>query len=89
MTIEESVQKNPAGFQEILDARTADIQRALNDLSTQLDGIFGGAIREYAAKTGTEVNMDGISSYKTLNRLITGKLDSMIREHIREKRKDL
>lgn len=89
LTIEESVKKDPTGFQEILDARTADIQEALNGLSAKLDGIIGGAIKEYAQKTGAEVNMGGISSYKTMNRLITGKLDVMIREHTREKRKDL
>lgn len=89
MTIEESVRNNPAGFQAVLDARTADIQEALNGLSAKLDGIIGGAIREYAEKPGAEVRLDDITSYKTMNRLITGKLDVMIRDHTREKRKDL
>lgn len=89
MTIEESVQKNPQGFHEILDTRTKDIKDALNDLSARLDVIIGGAIREYGEKTGTEVDINSITSYKAMNRIITGKLDEMIREHTAEKRKDL
>ena len=89
MTIEESVKKDPRGFREILDTRTGDIKGALNDLSAKLDVIIGGAIREYGEKTGTEVDISNIPSYKTLNRIITEKLDEMIREHTIEKRKDL
>ena len=89
MTIEESVKKNPQEFREILDTRTGDIKDALNDLSARLDVIIGGAIREYGEKTGTEVDISNIPSYKALNKIITGKLDDMIGEHIAEKRKDL
>ena len=89
MTIEESVKKDPRGFREILDTRSRDIKNALNDLSAQLDVIIGGAIREYGEKTGTEVNINDIPSYKAMNKIITGKLDEMIREHTAEKRKDL
>ena len=89
MTIEESVKKDPQGFREILDTRTGDIKDALNDLSARLDVIIGGAIREYGEKTGSEVEISRISSYKTMNKIITGKLDEMIREHTIEKRKDL
>ena len=89
MTIEESVQKNPQGFREILDTRTDNIKSALNDLSAKLDGIIGGAIREYGEKTGTEIDFSNIPSYKAMNKIITGKLDEMIREHTIEKRKDL
>ena len=89
MTIEESVKKDPQGFREILDTRTKDIKDALNDLSARLDVIIGGAIREYGEKTGSEVDIGSIPSYKTLNQIITGKLDEMIREHTAEKRKDL
>ena len=89
MTIEENVKKDPQGFREILDTRTEDIKGALNDLSARLDVIIGGAIREYGEKTGTEVDIGCIPSYKALNKIITGKLDEMIREHTAEKRKDL
>ena len=89
MTIEESVKKDPQGFRDILDIRTKDIKDALNDLSAKLDVIIGGAIREYGEKTGTEVDISNIPSYKVLNKIITGKLDVMIGEHIAEKRKDL
>ena len=89
MTIEESVKKDTQGFRDILDIRTEDIKDALNDLSAKLDGIIGGAIREYGEKTGAEVDISSIPSYKSLNKIITGKLDEMIREHTVEKRKDL
>ena len=89
MTIEESVRKDPQGFREILDTKTGDIKDALNDLSARLDVIIGGAIREYGEKTGTEADIGSIPSYKALNKIITGKLDEMIREHTAEKRKDL
>ena len=89
MTIEESVKKDPQAFREILDARTGDIKAALNDLSARLDVIIGGAIREYGEKTGAEVDFNSIPSYKAMNKIITGKLDEMIREHTIEKRKDL
>ena len=89
MTIEEIVKKDPQGFRDILDTRTKDIKDALNDLSAKLDGIIGGAIMEYREKTGAEVDINSISSYKSLNKIITGKLDEMIREHTNEKRKDL
>jgi hypothetical protein len=89
MTIEESIKKNPEVFQEILDTKTSEIKDSLNDLSAKLDGIFNGAIREYCEKTGAEIDMNSIPSYKTMNKMITGKLDTMIKEHIQEKRKDL
>ena len=89
MTIEESVKKDPQGFREIMDSRTKDIKEALNDLSAKLDVIIGGAIREYGEKTGAEADLSDIASYKNMNRIITGKLDEMIREHTIEKRKDL
>ena len=89
MTIEESVKKAPQEFRKVLDTRTKDIKKALNDLSAKLDVIIGGAIREYGEKTGTEVDINNIPSYKAMNKIITGKLDEMIREHTAEKRKDL
>jgi hypothetical protein len=33
--------------------------------------------------------MSAIPSYKAMNKIITGKLDKIIGEHIKEKRKDL
>lgn len=89
MTIEEIVKKDPTGFQEVLETRSSDIRGALNELSSKLDVIIGGTIREYADKTGAEVDIDQIPSYKAMNKVITGKLDELIGEHIRDKRKDL
>ena len=89
MTIEESIKTNPTPFEEIMDKKTPEIKSALKELSTQLDMIINGAIKEYAAETGAEVDMSAIPSYKAMNKIITGKLDKIIGEHIKEKRKDL
>ena len=89
MTIEESIKTNPTPFAEIMDTKAPEIKAALKDLSAQLDVIINGAIKEYAAETGAEVDMSAIPSYKAMNKIITGKLDKIIGEHIKEKRKDL
>ena len=89
MTIEESIKKNPTPFEEIMDTKAPEIKAALKELSSQLDIIINGAIKEYSSETGTEVDMSAIPSYKAMNKIITGKLDKIIGEHIKEKRKDL
>ena len=89
MTIEECIKTNPTPFEEIMDTKAPEIKAALKDLSAQLDVIINGAIKEYAAETGAEVDMSAIPSYKAMNKIITGKLDKIIGEHITEKRKDL
>lgn len=89
MTIEESVKVNPEKFQKILDRTTPELQEALNDLSSKLDVIFGKAIKEYCETEGVDSKLEDIPSYKTLNRMITGKIDEVAREHIKEKRKDI
>lgn len=89
MTIEESIKKDPTKFQEILDTKDADVKAAMNDLSAKLDVIFGAAIKEYCEQTGTEADVNAIPTYKTMNKMITEKLDVLIGEHIKEKRKDL
>ena len=89
MTIEESIKTNPTPFEEIMDTKAPEIKAALKDLSAQLDVIINGAIKEYSTETGAEVDMSAIPSYKAMNKIITGKLDKIIGEHIKEKRKDL
>ena len=89
MTIEESIKANPTPFEEIMDTKAPEIRTALKELSANLDVIINGAIKEYVAETGAEVDMNAIPSYKTMNRIITGKLDKIIGEHIKEKRKNL
>ena len=89
MTIEESIKTNPTQFEEIMETKAPEIKAALIELSAQLDVIINGAIKEYAAETGAEVDMSAIPSCKAMNRIITGKLDKIIGEHIKEKRKDL
>lgn len=89
MTIEESIKKDPTGFRKILDSKEADVKAAMNDLSAKLDVIFGAAIREYCEQNGVEAEVNAIPTYKAMNRMITGKLDALIGEHIKEKRKDL
>lgn len=89
MTIEESVKNNPEKFQAILETKVPEIKAAMNELSVKLDGIFGGAIREYCEKEGVEADIAVIPTYKTLNRMITGKIDEQVKEHIKDKRKDI
>ena len=89
MTIEESIKTNPTQFEEIMETKAPEIKAALIELSAQLDVIINGAIKEYSSETGTEVDMSAIPSYKAMNKIITGKLDKIIGEHIKEKRKDL
>ena len=89
MTIEESVVKDSSKFEAVLATKVSDVQAAMNDLSAKLDVIYGGAIREYCEAEQVEANVDEIPSYKTVNKLITGQLDLLIGEHIKEKRKDL
>ena len=80
MTIEESIKTNPTPFEEIMDTKAPEIKAALKELSSQLDIIINGAIKEYSSETGTEVDMSAIPSYKAMNKIITGKLDKIIGE---------
>lgn len=89
MTIEESIKTNPTQFEKIMETKAPEIKAALIELSAQLDVIINGAIKEYSSETGAEVDMSAIPSYKAMNKIITGKLDKIIGEHIKEKRKDL
>ena len=89
MTIEESIQKDPTKFQSVLEEKVPEIQAAFKDLSAKLDVIFGGAIREYCEKEQVEADMNAIPTYKTMNKLITEKIDDLIKDHIKDKRKDL
>ena len=89
MTIEESIIRDPSKFQEIIDDKAPEVRAAMQELSAKLDMIFGAAIKEYCEETGAEADVNAIPSYKTKNKMITGKLDALIGEHIKEKRKDL
>ena len=89
MTIEESVKANPAKFQSIVDTKTPDLQKALEELSSKLDVIFGAAIREYCESANLEFDIGDIPTYKAVNRIITGKIDEVAKEHIKDKRKDI
>lgn len=89
MTIEESVKKDPAKFQAVLEQKKPDVQAALKELSVRFDEIIGGAIRAYCESEHVEAEFEKIPEYKTMNKLITEKLDEVIAEHVREKRKDL
>ena len=89
MTIEESIIKDPSKFQEIIDSKAPEVRTAMQELSAKLDVIFGAAIKEYCEQTGAEADVNAIPTYKAMNKMITGKLDALIGEHIKEKRKDL
>ena len=89
MTIEERIKKDPAGFQSLMETKTADIKAALDELSARLDVIIGGAIKEYCENEQVEADLTHVSDYKAMNKIITGQLDVMIADHIKEKRKDI
>ena len=89
MTIEESVRSNSEKFQAVLNTKEPAIKEALSELSTKLDIIFNGAIMEYCDAEGCEAKIEEISSYKTLNKMITGKIDELVKVHIKAKRQDI
>ena len=89
MTIEESVRNNPEKFQAILDTKDDAVREAMRELSVKLDFIFNGAIKEYCDAEGCDAKIEDIPTYKTLNKLITGKIDVLIKDHIKDKRKDI
>ena len=89
MTIEESVQKDPSKFQAALDNATPDIEAALKEISVKFDKIFGGVIMQYAESEHVEAEISDILTYKTVNRLITGRIDELVKGYIKDKRKDI
>ena len=89
MTIEESIKNDPTKFQDVLEGTVPDVKKAMDDLSVKLDEIFGKAIMDYCASENVEANIDDIPTYKTMNKLITEKLDVLIGEQVKEKRKNL
>ena len=84
--LEESVKANPEKFQEMVDKDAPEVKEAMNELSRRLDVIFNDTIREYCDVEGCEANIEDIPTYKTVNRLITGKIDELVKEHIKDKR---
>ena len=89
MTIEESIKKDPTKFQAALETIVPDVKKAMDELSVKLDEIFGKAIKDYCTAENVEANIDDIPTYKTMNKLITEKLDVLIGEQVKEKRKNL
>ena len=89
MTIEESVKNNPEKFQAILETKVPAVKEAMNELSKKLDIIFNGAIKEYCDAEGCDAKIENIPTYKTLNKLITGQIDALVKEHVKNKRKDI
>lgn len=89
MTIEENIREDSTKFEELLDSKAPEFKAALVELSSNLDKIISSMILEYCASEGVEMVIDDARSYKTMNRLITAKLDSVIGEHIQDKRRAL
>ena len=89
MIIEERIKNDPTGFQSLMETKTSDIKAALDELSARLDVIIGGAIKEYCENEQVEADLAHVSDYKVTNRIITGQLDAIIADHIKEKRKDI
>ena len=63
-----------------MDTKAPEIKAALKELSSQLDIIINGAIKEYSAETGAEVDMSAIPSYKAMNKIITGSAGGIAEE---------
>ena len=57
----------------------------MQELSVKLDAIFNGLIKEYCEAEGVEADIADIPSCKTMNKIITGKLDKLIGEHVKKK----
>ena len=89
MTIEESIKNDPSKFEAILDAKVPELKAAVQALSANFDTILKGAMKEYCEAEGAELDINAIPEYKTMNRMISGKLDIIIGEQIKEKRKNL
>ena len=87
MTIEEKIQSDASGFEAELDKKVPEIQEAMKELSVKLDRIINSAIAAYCEETGAEMDINSLPTYKTMNKVITGKLDTIIAEYIKEKRK--
>ena len=88
MKIEESLKQSPEKFEKIFDNKTEDILYAFKDMSQKLDVIIWGVVAEYAQQERVEANIFEVTSYKTLNKIITAKLDKLITEFLAEKRKN-
>ena len=89
MTIEESIQKDPEKFQALLDATTPEVQQALDEMSAKFDVIFGNAIKRYCEAEQVEAQLADYPTYKAMNRMITGKIDEIVKEHVKGKRADI
>ena len=89
MTIEEKIQSDASGFEAELDKKVPEIQEAMKELSVKLDRIINSAIAAYCEEIGAEMDINSLPTYKTMNKVITGKLDTIIAEYIKEKRKNL
>ncbi len=89
MTIEESIQKDPAKFEAALDEATPEVQQALKELSVKFDAIFGKVIKEYCAAEQVEAQLADYPTYKVMNRMITGKIDEITKEYIKGKRESI
>lgn len=89
MTIEEKVKKDPEGFKAAVEETTPAVREALKELSVKFDAIFDGVIKKYSESAQVEANIADISSYKSVNKIITGKIDEIVKDYIKDKRKDI
>ncbi len=85
--IEERIKENPERFKEIFNGKKEDVAFALKDLSQKLDIVIWSAICDYAKEENVEANLEEITSYKNLNKLIAKQLDGYIAEFLIQKRK--
>ncbi len=87
MTIEERVKQNPESLLVLVNNKKEDFKFAFKSLSQSLDNIIGAVIRDYAAKENAEYNLDDIKEYSEINKIITAKIDQMMKEFLVDNKK--
>jgi len=87
MTIEERVKQNPESLLILVNNKKEDFKFAFKSLSQSLDNIIGAVIRDYAAKENAEYNLDDVKEYSEINKIITAKIDQMMKEFLVDNKK--
>ena len=87
MTIEERVKQNPESLLILVNNKKEDFKFAFKSLSQSLDNIIGAVIRDYAVKENAEYNLDDVKEYSEINKIITAKIDQMMKEFLVDNKK--
>lgn len=87
MTIEERVKQNPESLLILVNNKKEDFKFAFKSLSQSLDNIIGAVIRDYVVKENAEYNLDDVKEYSEINKIITAKIDQMMKEFLVDNKK--